>query len=105
MTAPELVDVVAGVIREHVLDWQFDGNRGRLECDCGAEVIAGDGAAHQARAVLDALAKAGEVEWGVRWGDGTHVWTRKSLPSSRNQIEAGGGVLVSRLTFPWTAVE
>lgn len=112
MTTPDLGEVVAGVIREHVVGWQFDGRRSRLECDCGAEVIAGDGAAHQARAVLDALTEAGTVQFGVRWhvggcsGINRCTSKRHAERQAAKLVESGHeAVLVSRLTFPWTAAE
>lgn len=100
-----MVEVVAAELRKHDARWSLDGNRSRLECDCGAEVIAGDATAHQARAVLAALTEAGSVEWGVAWkGAGPDgVLAFDSEEDAREAVELGG--LLSRLTLPWTAVE
>lgn len=77
MTAstPPLVDVIAGVLREHEeVYWNHDTRDVRCICEHYFGKIPGTFdarlRAHQARAVLDALTKAGGVEWGIRYGDG-----------------------------------
>lgn len=120
MTAPDLVEVVAGVLAGHQpfsSHWDYPiGMVNTATCDCGnlesgAEQPDQLHAAHQARAVLDALAEAGSV-YGVRWhvsgcsGINQCTSKRHAERQAARLIESGHGAeVVSRLVFPWTAVE
>jgi hypothetical protein len=88
---------------------------GEVVCTCGESIgsyrrgqstyARQDHQAHQARAVLAALAEAGTVEWGVAWkGAGpSGVLAFDSEEDAREAVELGG--LLSRLTLPWERAE
>ncbi|MCU6481925.1 hypothetical protein [Arthrobacter sp. A2-55] len=66
VVTPDLVELIAESLRPHAF---AELEHGAWSCSCGAPLGADlpDDlhVAHQARAVLDALEKAGTVEWGV----------------------------------------
>lgn len=97
MTAPDMERIIAAVIADNSVVIHEHPDYG----DMTASTLTPD---ELARAVLAAISEAGQVEWGVRWGDG-HVATRKSKQSALNQIEYTAGSLVSRITFPWERTE
>jgi len=132
MTAPDLVEVIAGVLTGHQPLFSADPGDSwsppeeSVTCTCGEDlggwVASGsdwewpnwdaDIAAHQARVVVAALAGAGTVEWGVENGHDPidHVTEAPDqlFASLRCESRQSRGVparVVSRLTLPWTAVE
>jgi len=105
VTAPDLVEVVAEVLRVHV-------KRNIKGCDCGWAELGKSHWEHQARAVLTALETVGTVEWGVAWEHismqypaWTSIYTSKELAQSKLGDSAFPGALVSRRTFPWERAE
>lgn len=105
MTAstPPLVDVIAEANKAHEPEFDMAGDCYTGYCSCGQSIPYSGHAAHQARAVLDALTKAGCVEWGTEYGPND-----VEVSDSRQRAELfsknhGDRPTVSRFTGPWTA--
>lgn len=81
MTAPDMgmENLIAEVLAGHLVGGESEGMGDfTFLCTCGYDEGIGSDweeagkliAAHQARAVLQAISEAGTVEWGIRYGDG-----------------------------------
>jgi len=121
VTAPDLVEVIAGVLAGHQPLISADPGDSwsppeeSVTCTCGEDlggwVASGSGwewpnwdadiAAHQARAVLAALEGAGTVEWGVQTTY-CDVITVDTEVAAQAIAASSGYPVVSRLTLPWT---
>lgn len=117
MTAPVESNIAAALV-EHV---RIISHSLHQECLCGwvGEVLAYDHAAHQARAVLDAISEAGAVEWGVAWTsvendpgfDPLGAINRGAAIAAADRLttlssdKCDPAYAVSRITLPWERAE
>lgn len=105
MTTPDVVSVIAETLAWHYVG--IDPRHEGLRCGCGQEVDNAE--AHQARAVLAALAKAGVMERALFDIEGRHHFHGNQClcgfesARSRSRTEHITGLV--RAALPWTVAE
>lgn len=114
MSTPNLVQTIAVVLHWHSIGIDPQRNNAPV-CTCGEVLTDLDNPEeHQALEILEAISKAGNVEWGVAW-DGLTIDPMQavSLEAAKATAVRIGTIsndgnppyAITRFAGPWTAVE